>query len=125
MVLVGMNSWIQSSRGTGAPERASHEPRPVRRIGLLRTGIATALVALTLMAGIARPAETAAYKSDSLVCTSIQAGFDYAFGRALKARAEGDTAGFQTWNALAHGAHDLWFDAGCGGDGASGNFTIQ
>ena len=125
MVLVGMNSWIQSSRGTGAPERASREPRPVRRTGLLRAGIATALVALTLLVGFSRPAETAAYKEESLVCTTIQAGFDYAFGRALKARAEGDTAGFNTWNTLAHGANDLWFAAGCGGDGASGTFTIQ
>ncbi len=95
------------------------------RSGKLRAGIATVLIALTLLVGFGRPAETAAYKEGSLVCTTIQAGFDYAFSKALKAKVEGDTAGFNTWNTIAHGANDLWFSAGCGGDGASGTFEIR
>ena len=125
MLLVGMNSLIQSSTGAVAPSPAPSGKRPVRRPGALRAGIATALVALTLLLGFGRPAEIAAYKSESLACTTIQAGFDYAFSKALKAKAEGDTAGFNTWNAIAHGANDLWFGAGCGGEGASGTFTIR
>lgn len=125
MLLVGMNSWIQSSTGVVAPPSAPAGKGRVRRPGALRAGIATALVALTLLVGFGRPAETAAYSSDSLACTTIQAGFDYTFSKALKAKAEGDTAGFNTWNALAHGANDLWFSMGCGGEGASGTFTIR
>ena len=95
------------------------------RSGKLRAGIATVLIALTLLVGFGRPAETVAYASDGMVCTTIQAGFDYAFSKALKAKVEGDTTGFKTWNAIAHGANDLWFSAGCGGEGASGTFTIH
>lgn len=125
MLLVGRNSWIQSSNGTAASPPAPSGKLAVRRPGALRAGIAIALVALTLMVGFGRPAETAAYKEDSMVCTTIQAGFDYAFSRALKAKVEGDTAGFNTWNTLAHGANNLWFSAGCGGEGASGTFSIR
>jgi hypothetical protein len=113
--------------GTRSSVHSSHTPETpsAHGIGRLRAGIAIALVALTLMVGFGRPAETAAYKSESLVCTTIQAGFDYAFSKALKAKVEGDTAGFNTWNTIAHGANDLWFSAGCGGEGASGTFEIR
>lgn len=117
MVLTGTRSSFHSSP---ALEKAvAHRPGP------LRAGIAITLVALTLLVGFGRPAESAAYSADSVVCTSIQAGFDYTFSRALQARAEGDAAGFKTWNALAHAANDLWFSMGCGGEGASGTFTIR
>ena len=48
-----------------------------------------------LMVGIVRPADTAAYKSESLVCTTIEAGFQYTFDKALAAKVVGDTKGFE------------------------------
>lgn len=122
MLLVGMNSWIQSSSGTVARERAAREPGPVRRPGVLRAGIATALVALTLLVGFGRPAETAAYKSESLVCTTIEAGFQYTFDKALAAKVVGDTKGFEYWNTIAQAAQSLWYDAGCGGGSSGGGW---
>src|SRR5687768_5014465 len=86
MLLVGMNSWIQSSTETVAPPKEPRSTKPARHLGTLRAGIAMALVALMLMVGIVRPAETAAYKSESLVCTTIEAGFQYTFDKALAAK---------------------------------------
>ncbi|HET9660410.1 MAG TPA: hypothetical protein VFP05_08760 [Thermomicrobiales bacterium] len=122
MLLVGMNPWIQSSIRTVAPERASHAARLVRRPGALRAGIATALVALMLLVGFGRPAETAAYKSESLVCTTIEAGFQYTFDKALAAKLVGDTKGFEYWNNIAQAAQGLWYDAGCGGGSSGGGW---
>ncbi len=115
MMLIGMNSWIQSS--TGAPAPSSKRPR--RHPGALRAGIATALVALTIMVGFGRAADTAAYKSESLVCTTIEAGFQYTFSNALGAKAAGDTKGFNYWNKIAQATQGLWYDMGCG-EGSSG-----
>ena len=120
MVLVGMNSWIQSSTGTAVPQPAPSTKRAARRPGVLRAGIATALVALMLIVGFGRPAETAAYKSESLVCTTIEAGFQYTFDKALAAKIVGDTRGFDYWNNLAQAAQGLWYDAGCGAGSGGG-----
>ena len=86
---------------------------------MLRAGIVAALLALIFMVGFGRPAETAAYKSESLVCTTIEAGFQYTFDKALAAKAVGDTKGFDYWNNIAQSAQGLWYDMGCG-DGSSG-----
>lgn len=115
MLLKGTHSRIQSS--TDANDSSIN--RTVSRPGALRAGIATALVALTLLMGFGRPSDTAAFKSESLVCTTIEAGFQYTFSNALGAKAAGDTKGFNYWNTLAQGAQSLWYDMGCG-DGSSG-----
>jgi len=127
MLLVGMNSWIQSSTGTAVPLSAP-SARPTRQSsGALRAGIATLLVALTLLVGFGRPAETAAYKADtaasqpaSLVCAGIEAGFQYTFDKALTAKISGDTKGFEYWNTIAQAAQGLWYDAGCGAGSGGG-----
>jgi hypothetical protein len=106
MMLTGMRTSFHSSH---APENS-----PAHRPGKLRAGIALALVALTLLVGFGRPAETAAYQSESLVCTTIEAGFQYTFDKALAAKVVGDTKGFEYWNNIAQAAQGLWYDAGCG-----------
>ena len=122
MLLVGMTSRIQSSTGTAVPPSAPSARQTRQRSGALRAGIATALVALTLLVGFGRPAETAAYKSDSWVCTTIEAGFQYTFSKALEAKVVGDTRGFDYWNNLAQSAQGLWYDAGCGGGSSGGGW---
>ena len=114
MKLIGMHSWITST-GSSAPSSKQSVSHP----GALRAGIATALVALTLLVGFGRPADTAAFKSESLVCTTIEAGFQYTFSNALGAKAAGDTKGFTYWNTIAQATQGLWYDMGCG-DGSSG-----
>ena len=101
---------------------SSHAPEnsPAHRIGKLRAGIAITMVALTLMIGFGRPAETAAYKSESLVCAGIEAGFQYTFDKALAAKVVGDTKGFEYWNNIAQAAQGLWYDAGCGAGSGGG-----
>jgi hypothetical protein len=122
MGLVGMNSWIRTSTSAVAPRPAPSTKLPGRRTGALRAGIAAALVALTLMVGLGHPADTAAYKSESLVCTSIEAGFQYTFDKALDAKMLGDTKGFEYWNNIAQTAQGLWYDAGCGGGSSGGGW---
>lgn len=114
MMLTGMNSWIQSATGGSDSHPGFAPKRSALRPGAARAGIAAALVALTLLVGIGRPAETAAYKSESLVCTTIEAGFQYTFDKALDAKLAGDTKGFEYWNGIAQAAQGLWYDAGCG-----------
>jgi hypothetical protein len=120
MLLVGMNPWTQSSAGTGAPSPVPSGKLPVRGPGTLRAGIAIAMVALMLMVGFGRPAEAAAYKTESLVCTTIEAGFQYTFDKALAAKLVGDTRGFEYWNNIAQVAQGLWYDAGCGAGSGGG-----
>ena len=120
MMLTGMNSWIQSATGASASQTALSHEHPSRHPGRLRAGIAAALVALTLLVGIGRPSETAAYKSESLVCTTIEAGFQYTFDKALTAKLAGDTQGFEYWNGIAQAAQGLWYDAGCGAGSGGG-----
>jgi len=79
-------------------------------------------VALTLMVGFGHPAHTAAYKSESLVCTTIEAGFQYTFDKALDAKLVGDTKGFEYWNNIAQTAQGLWYDAGCGNGSTGGGW---
>ena len=86
------------------------------------SAVTTALVALTLLMGFGRPADTAAYKSESLVCTSIEAGFQYTFDKALDAKLVGDTKGFEYWNNIAQAAQGLWYDAGCGNGSTGGGW---
>ena len=118
MMLFGVNSWIQTSSPAPSIEPpTSNRARP--RSGVIRAGLATGLVAFALIAGVARPAETAAFKSESLVCTSIEAGFQYTFDKALNAKLAGDTKGFGYWNNIAQSMQGLWYDAGCG-EGSSG-----
>jgi hypothetical protein len=95
MVLVGKNSWSKTSTGALAPHPVPSSTLPGRRTGALRAGIATAAVALTLVMGFGHPATTAAYKSEGLVCTTIEAGFQYTFDKALDAKLVGDTKGFE------------------------------
>ena len=100
MLLVGMNSWTQASTGTAVPPSAPSARQTRARSGALRAGIASALIALTLMVGFGRPAETAAYKSNSLVCTTLEAGFNYAgdmYITTVKAYEKNTTA----WAAVA------------------------
>jgi len=114
MLLTGTRS---SSHSSHAPEKSpAHQP------GKLRAGITIALVALTLTVGFGRPAETAAYKSESLVCTTIEAGFQYTFSNALGAKAAGDTKGFTYWNNIAQATQGLWYDMGCGGGSSGGGW---
>ncbi len=75
MLLVGMNSWLQSSTTGHHPMPVQGKARPVQRIGILRAGIATALVALALLAGLAHPNETSAKKSTSYTCTTLESMF--------------------------------------------------
>ncbi len=113
MLLVGMNSWIQSSRTIDAPDRASRNPKPVPRRGLLRAGIATALVALTLLVGFGRPAETAAYKSTSTVCTTLEAGFNYASDMAIAAERAGNVKSANYWKSISLGLQGVYLDLDC------------
>jgi hypothetical protein len=122
MLLAGKNPWSQTSTGAVAPNPAPSSKRPSRRTGALRAGIATAVVALTLVAGFGHPANTAAYKSESLVCTTNEAGFQYTFDKALDAKMLGDTKGFEYWNNVAQTAQGLWYDAGCGGGSSGGGW---
>lgn len=122
MLLVGKNSWLPASTGTVAPRPAPSSTHPWRRTGALRVGIATAAVALTLMVGFGHPATTAAYKSEGLVCTTIEAGFQYSFDKALDAKLVGDTKGFEYWNNIAQTAQGLWYDAGCGNGSTGGGW---
>ena len=122
MLLVGKNSRSQTSTGAVAPNPVPSSNLPWRRTGALRAGIATAAVALTLMVGFGHPADTAAYKSESLVCTTIEAGFQYTFDKALDAKMVGDTKGFEYWNNVAQTAQGLWYDAGCGGGSSGGGW---
>src|SRR5215207_6968538 len=110
MLLVGMNSWIQSSNGTVAPPLTPAPTKPKRHARTLRAGIATALVALMLMVGIAHPAETAAYKSTSTVCTTLESGFNYAgdmYGAASRA---GDTKGMNYWSKISFSLQGIYLD---------------
>ena len=122
MLLVGMNPWSQTSTRAVAPKSAPSSKLLSRRTGVLRAGIATAAMALTLMVGFGHPAHTAAYKSESLVCTTIEAGFQYTFDKALDAKMVGDTKGFEYWNNIAQTAQGLWYDAGCGGGSTGGGW---
>ena len=79
-------------------------------------------VAFALIARVARPAKTAAYKSESLACSAIEAGFQYTFDKALTAKLAGDTKGFESWNSLAQTAQGLWYDMGCGGGSSGGGW---
>ena len=76
MLLVGMNSWIQSSTGTVAQQPAARTAKSAPRTGVLRAGVAIALVALALLAGTAHPAETSAKKSTSYTCTTLESAFN-------------------------------------------------
>ena len=49
MLLVGMNSWIQSSSEIDAHPPATRPVKTAPRSGVLRAGIATALVAIVLL----------------------------------------------------------------------------
>jgi hypothetical protein len=120
MMLTGMNSWIQSATGGAVSHPGFAPKRSALHPGAARAGIAAALVALTLLMGIGRPAETAAYKSESLVCSTIEAGFQYTFDKALTAKLAGDTKGFEYWNGIAQAAQGLWYDAGCGAGSGGG-----
>lgn len=101
--------------------RSSYTPEsPAARSRKLHAGVATLLIALTLLAGFGRPAETAAYKDGSLVCSTIEAGFQYTFDKALAAKVVGDTKSFEYWNAIAQATQGLWFIAGCG-EGSPGD----
>lgn len=113
MLLVGMNSWIQSSRGMDAPVGVSHKPGPTRRTGMVRAGIATALVALTLLVGFGRPAETAAYKSTSTVCTTLEAGFNYASDMAIAAERAGNIKTANYWKSISIGLQGIYLDLDC------------
>lgn len=112
MMLFGVNSWIQSSTETFASQAAVV---PARRpqLGVLRAGIATALVALVLMVGMAHPTETAAYKSTSTVCTTLEAGFNYASDMALAAQRAGDTKGLNYWTKITFGLQGVYLDLNC------------
>lgn len=121
MPLIEKSSWTRSSTGALAPSST----RPVSNGNGLRAGIVIALVALTLTIGFGRPAHTAAYQPDSLVCTTIEAGFQYTFDKALAAKGAGDTKGFTYWNKIAQGAQSLWFDMGCGEGSSGGGWQVS
>jgi hypothetical protein len=121
MLLVGMNSWIQSSTGAIAPDAVPSSTRSTRRPGALRAGIATALVALALMVGIAHPAETAAYKSTSTVCTTLEAGFNYASDMALAAQRAGDGKSANYWIKISFALQGTYLDLNC----SYGNYEGQ
>lgn len=75
MLPVGMNSWLQSSTGMAQAGPTHPATRPVQRTGVLRGGIAAALVALALLAGIAHPGDASARKSTSFTCTTLESMF--------------------------------------------------
>ena len=113
MLLVGMNSWIQSSTGEVALHSTNSLKHPSRHPGVLRAGIATALVALTLMVGFGHPAETAAYKSDSMVCTTLESGFNYASDMALAAQRAGDAKSANYWIKISFALQGTYLDLNC------------
>lgn len=110
-------------RTTGDPALAS--TRVGSRRNALRAGIATALIALTLSTGFVRPGETAAAKPDSMVCTTLEAAFQYTFSNAAAAKLAGNTQGFTYWNKIAQSTQGLWFDMGCGEGSSGGGWNIS
>jgi hypothetical protein len=110
MLLVGMNSWIQPSTGTVAPLQST---QPARHSRTLRAGIATALVALALMVGIVHPAETAAYKSTSTTCTTLEAGFNYAGDQYTAAYRAGDFKTANYWATISSSLQGIYLDLNC------------
>lgn len=74
MLLTGMTSWIQAPNGSATQPPATGVAKAPRK-GMLRAGIAIALVALALVAGMAQPAETSAKKSTSTTCTTLESMF--------------------------------------------------
>ena len=113
MLLVSLNSWIQSSRGINAPQRASHDSLPAPRLGVLRAGVAIALLAFAMMVGIARPADTAAYKSTSVACTTLEAGFNYASDMAIAAERAGNFRAGSQWRDISLGLQGIYLDLNC------------
>jgi hypothetical protein len=90
MMLIGMNSWIQSSSSKQPNDRPKMNTAGRNRRGL-RAGLAAGLVALALVAGIAHPAETSARKSTSLTCTTLESMFTATSKAYEVARANGLT----------------------------------
>jgi hypothetical protein len=86
---------------------------PAHRTGMLRAGIVTALVAVALMVGIVQPAETAAYKSTSTVCTTLEAGFNYADDRYTAAYRAGDFKSANYWGNISLGLQGAYLDLNC------------
>lgn len=121
MAHIGIISFDRPSTDTPAPASTRHGSRR----NALRAGIATALVALMLMVGVARPADAATYKSDSLVCQTLEAAFQYTFSNAAAAKLAGNTQGFIYWNKIAQSTQGLWFDMGCGEGSSGGGWQIS
>lgn len=113
MMLVGMTSWIQSSTGAPAVQQQPVAPIPKRRPGLVRAGVATALLALALIAGVAHPGETLAKKSTSPTCTTLEAGFNYAGRAAVTARLNGLNEQAENWTNMSNYLQSLYLDLDC------------
>lgn len=113
MLLVGMNSWIRSSNDAAAPLPAHPVSLARSHPNALRAGIAIALVALAMTIGIVRPAETAAYKSNSTVCTTLEAGFNYAGDMYTAAQRAGDTKTMNYWAKVSSSLQGIYLDLDC------------
>lgn len=113
MLVVGMNSWIRSSNNAAVPPSSHPASRAGSHPNALRAGIAVALVALALAIGVVRPAETAAYKSSSTVCTTLEAGFNYAGDMYTAAQRAGDTKTMNYWMKISMSLQGIYLDLDC------------
>ncbi len=113
MLLVGMNSWIQSSTEIDAHPPATRPVKTAPRSGVLRAGIATALVAIALLAGTAHPAETSAKKSNSFTCTSLESAFTAASKAYEVAAANGLTDKANVYLNTTFWLQGIYLDMNC------------
>ena len=112
MMRFGVNSWTQTSPTAPSIDFPTAK-RAKPRSGVIRAGLATGLVAFALITGFARPAETAAYKSDSLVCTTLEAGFNYAGDMYVAAQRAGDTKSMNYWIKISSALQGTYLDLNC------------
>ena len=62
---------------------------------------------------MAQPSGAGAYKSDSIVCTTLEAGFNYASDMALAAQRAGDTKTANYWIKISLGLQSTYLDVNC------------
>lgn len=107
MLLAGTRSSVHSS--------PTLETSPAHQPGKRRAGIAIALVVLTLMMGLGRPAATTAYapKSDSMACEAIDAGARWVGDKMIAAQRAGDTQAVKHWNTVFASLESLYFGLDC------------
>lgn len=111
MMVHGVNSWIRSAGNMRETNGFSRQTRDRR--GVLRAGIAGALLTLTLFGGVVHPAETSAKKSDSFTCTTLESMFTATAKAYEVARSNGMTEKAEQYLNTTFWLEGIYLDLDC------------